>query len=82
MLNVIIARTRTFGTAWLNKNYKTLGLERSKCTVMPGADALRGLQGYRVVFVKGWRARHDVGQIENLLAAAKNAGRLVETIHA
>lgn len=77
-ITVIIARTYAYGMAWLRLNHKRYALDPQKCRICTNPFALKGLSGYRLVLVKGWRANPKAKEFQQEILDADIKGRIKE----
>lgn len=79
-ITAIVARSYSYGMAWLRTNHKRLGLDPQQCRIITKGDALRGFKNLRIIYVRGWRGAHDARRIEEVILDCKLSGNVAEEL--
>lgn len=79
-LTIIIGRSYEHGMTWLRQNQKKYKLDPQLCRITNRAEVLKGLEGYTVIWLRGWAACVGAQAIRHEAQIARQLGRIKQEI--
>jgi hypothetical protein len=79
-LTIIIGKSYAHGMTWLRQNQKAYKLDPQLCRITNNADVLKGLEGYVIIWLRGWAACVGAQRIRHEAAIARQLGRIKQEI--
>lgn len=79
-LTIIVSKSYSQGMAWLRANHKRYNLDSQMCRVTTKAAIFKGLEGYNIIWLRGWAATTNSESIRREVEVARAKGRVKSEI--